>query len=299
MTNHERRSWRKTTMTMVQPRHRSSSQPLVRFLALVLLGLHRLPLHTSARVTLVEQFSAMRTDTCGGGFPTCPADPSDPGGAIFTIFTALDVPNQKSRVGPWSRLPADKNQIQVEDMKKCMQYNMWADTTTAPPTVINCTRLALLPEACSLKAMRESWQGWFPTKPQLLPEKVKCGWPNVDSECDTWQWNHTFPVGCPNGTVLTGSEPERWVLGVAGPPNFTAGVAPLIAMTNDIHQPGCGGSGPFSASHHQWYHSDWGDQYTSPPAPSMFDVPADDKCPEVPVYTATVSMPGLRPSYRA
>lgn len=277
---------------MVQQRHGSSSQPCLGVAVALVHGLHFLALHVSARVMLAEQFSAVRTDTCGGGFPGCPADPKDPGGTIFTIFTALDVPNQKSRIGPWSRLPADKNQIQVEDMKKCMQYNMWADTTTTLPTVINCTRQAMPPEACGLKVMRESWQGNFPTKPQLLPEKTKCGWPDADSECDAWQWNSTFGVDC-YGTRSNGSEPERWLLGAAGPPNFTAGVAPLIAMTNDIHHPGCGEAPP----RHTWYHSDWSGQYTSPPVTSVFDVPADDKCPEVPMHTATASMPGLRPAY--
>jgi hypothetical protein len=232
------------------------------------------------RPRFVERFSSMRTDDCGGTFPGCPADPSDPAGLVFTIFTAMDIPQQLTRVGPWSRLPVSENQVQISNSATGVQYNMWIDGSVLPAKVINCTRVQWPKQSVGL--MRETWMGNFPTKPMPRGE-VPCQTQKSGS-CELWQWNSSFGVACaPGAPPKMGLEPERWLLG-APLPGANKSVVPLVAMLNDIHEPGCAGK----PDQHRWYHSDWSEEFASPPDPGVFNVPSDADCPMMATTTTTV-----------
>ena len=242
------------------------------------------------RPALAEAFSSLRADSCGGGFPGCPAEPTAPAGATFEIFTALDVPGQKGRVGPWTRLPKGENQIVVSDYAAGVERVMFVDANVMPPRILNCTRRPGPRQ--SVELMRETWVGNFATKPSKRQANVSCGWPTPSSVCEQWEWDSTFGVGCPDGTSHVGQEPERWLVPSGKMPNFPAGVAPLVAMTNDVYAPGCGGTGPGGAASYKWYHVDWSRQFNSPPIQGVFDVPPDSQCPEIPAAPAPAVLGG-------
>jgi hypothetical protein len=138
-----------------------------------------------------DSFSGTRSDYCGGGFPGCGAAPLDPAGLSTTMWTAMDLPNQLTRVGPISTLPLSENAMQLLDGQAGIEYVIWGTFDSANPETMtkmkNCTMQKFPIE--SRKLMEEGWQAWFPHD-AVLSGSAPCS--DVSGTCELWEWNHTF-----------------------------------------------------------------------------------------------------------
>ena len=209
------------------------------------------------------------------------------------------------RRGPTTTLPPHENQIVIWNYGLGVQHIMFADTTTTPPRIINCSRVKSGTQSGT--AMRESWAGYL-----SYPQTQQRTAPSSCKGCEQWNYVQSGSTPCPSPSPpQTMNETLVYLLGPAVPTEGAAAVVavaavhdganagsarPILNLTNVIHQQLCAGTAPVPT---MWATSDWQQGFVSPADPTLFAVPADADCPMVaaseapPVVVSTAGPLGL------
>ena len=154
---------------------------------------------------------------------------------------------------------------------------MFVDASVSPPTVINCSRVAM-PGGLTPAEVAESFTGYYP-KATLVPSPPPPPPPSPPCPgCQLWQWVNSGQAPCPGSEPpQVVYEPERWLLGPQAPaptprgraPSRSAAAAagslPLRTMLNDVYSNSCG-----SPQQHIWATSDWQTEYKTPADPQLY-----------------------------